>query len=214
MTSKPASATGDREYLEDDPEMVAWSPSLITLEGLRIDPADVVQFLARLAVTGNVLDACKKSRIGRSTVYRMREHISEFRVAWDRAIEMSHDVLRRELFRRAVEGVPKPIVHNGKVIGTIREYSDQLLALLGKGHLPELAKTIQSNTMLQVQGQQANALATSAAGGGAIGPPVPPVHDYVDPVTGRKCQGLLAGIKKLGALADELVGDDGEEPTT
>ena len=38
--------------------------------------------------------------------------------------------------RRAIEGVDKPVFHNGKVVGSIREYSDTLLIFALKGSMP------------------------------------------------------------------------------
>lgn len=182
-----------RDYLADDPNMVTWSPGLITLEGMRVDPGDVVRFLARLAVCGNVADACKVARISRATVYRMRADIPEFRTAWDRSIESSRDVLEREAWRRAVEGVPKPIVHAGKVIGAVREYSDRLLALLLQAKHPEFARTVGRIEMSQ--SQVATATAAAAV---PVGPPTPATVD------------LLAGVRKLAELAEELVAPDRE----
>jgi hypothetical protein len=59
------------------------------------------------------------------------------RLIWDDAIEAGADVLEAEAWRRAVEGVERPIVSGGKVVTTVREYSDTLLIFLLKGRRPE-----------------------------------------------------------------------------
>jgi hypothetical protein len=43
---------------------------------------------------------------------------------------------------------------------------------------------------------------------GQQGPPIPPLNDTIDPVTGRPVQGLLSGIRKLGQLAQEFLPED------
>ena len=42
-------------------------------------------------------------------------------------------VLEPEAIRRTVEGVEKPVYHQGRQVGTVREYSDTLLIFLLKG---------------------------------------------------------------------------------
>ena len=185
------------DYLDDDPGMVAWSPTLITVEQLRIDTGDLTRFLARLAVNGNVMSACKVAKVSRATVYRLRDDVSEFRVAWDHAIELSRDVLRREAFRRAVEGVAvKTIYAKGEKVAEVREYSDTLLIKLLQAHCSEFAKTIGG---VNVQQQVAVAVATDQ------GPPIP---DGSNPRVGN----LGDFVKRLGEVAREqgLIRDDAD----
>jgi hypothetical protein len=134
----------DRAHLEPDPNMVSWSPNTITLEGMRIDPGDVVQFLAVLAVCGNVSKSCRVARIGRATIYRMVERIPEFRTAFEDALAQAPDLLEEEAYRRAVSGVVKPVFFAGKVVGAVREYSDRLLQVMLQARHPAYRHTVGS----------------------------------------------------------------------
>jgi hypothetical protein len=51
-------------------------------------------------------------------------------------VEDGGAVREAEAWRRAVEGVERPIVSGGKVVTTVREYSDALLIFLLKGRRP------------------------------------------------------------------------------
>lgn len=94
-------------------------------------------FLAALAETCSVSRSAKKAKVARSMVYEWREADPKFRAKWNKAIEMGVDALEDEAIRRAVQGVLKPIYQGGVKVGTIRQYSDTLMALLLKGHMPE-----------------------------------------------------------------------------
>lgn len=68
----------------------------------------------------------------------MRKNDPEFAEAWLLALEAGNDVLEAEALRRAVDGVDEPVfTQKGELAGHVRKYSDTLLALLLKAHLPE-----------------------------------------------------------------------------
>ena len=94
-------------------------------------------FLATLTAACNVTAACKAAGIGRQTAYQWREDDNAFAEAWRGALEEAVDGLEKEAWRRAVEGVDKPIVYQGVVTGTYREYSDRMMEILLKAHRPE-----------------------------------------------------------------------------
>lgn len=72
--------------------------------------------------------ACEVAGVGRSSHYRWLEKDPEYRVAFELAQEDAADILEAEAYRRAVEGVEKPVGwHKGKPGGHVREYSDVLL---------------------------------------------------------------------------------------
>ena len=89
-------------------------------------------FLGELAETGNVKAACARARVGRTTAYRHRQDDGAFARAWADAVEDAGDVLEAEAVRRAVTGTEEPVYWQGKAVGTVRKYSDQLLILLLK----------------------------------------------------------------------------------
>jgi hypothetical protein len=106
-------------------------------------------FLKELARRGNVSDAARKAGAGRRTVYQWREAEEGFAAAWDEALEVAIDRLESEAWRRAVEGVKKPIIgrvgkdedgiltdDKGRPL-YLQEYSDSLMNTLLKAHRPE-----------------------------------------------------------------------------
>ena len=104
-------------------------------------------FLQALADTGIVSSAAGVAGITRARVYQVRQQDPAFAVAWDEAEEAAADALEAEAWRRAVVGVPEPLVSAGKVVRdddgqplAIRRYSDNLLIALLKARRPEKFK--------------------------------------------------------------------------
>lgn len=95
------------------------------------------RFLQALTATCNVTDACRAANIGRQTVYAWREDDDDFARAWAGALEEAVDALEKEAWRRARDGTDRPIVYQGVVTGSYREYSDRLMEILLKAHRPE-----------------------------------------------------------------------------
>jgi hypothetical protein len=101
------------------------------------------RFLACLAELGNVSGACALVGLSRSRAYALRGEDPAFAAAWDEAEEIATDALEAEARRRALEGVPRPLVSSGKLVRDdggavvyVREYSDRLLEILLKAHRP------------------------------------------------------------------------------
>lgn len=94
-------------------------------------------FCAALADCPNVGKACRAAGIGRSAAYAWRKDSPEFAAAWDEALQIGVSALEDEAHRRAFEGVLKPVYHQGKKVGTVREFSDTLAIFLLKAHAPE-----------------------------------------------------------------------------
>jgi hypothetical protein len=105
------------------------------------------RFLRVLADTGNVSTAVEIAGTSRTRVYELRNRDTVFAKAWDEAEEQAADALEAEAWRRAVDGVPEPLVSSGKVVRdddgrplAIRRYSDNLLLALLKARRPERFK--------------------------------------------------------------------------
>ena len=94
-------------------------------------------FIKALRNAPNVTEAAEKAGVNRQYVYRVRDTDEAFAAEWDDALAKSVDEAERELFRRAVKGVRKPVYQNGKQVGEIQEYSDTLLIFLLKSHRAE-----------------------------------------------------------------------------
>jgi hypothetical protein len=105
------------------------------------------QFLKALAGTGIVSVSVQIAGTSRTRVYELRKRDTAFASAWDGAEEQAADALEAEAWRRAVDGVPEPLVSSGKVVRdddgqplAIRRYSDNLLLALLKARRPERFK--------------------------------------------------------------------------
>lgn len=105
-------------------------------------------FLDAFSVSANVRASCLKAGISRTTIYEWAEHDDEFSILYKQAELDANDLIRQELYRRAVTGYDKPLVSVGRVV-TMKDkngkehvvkdrvYSDMLLSLLAKARLPE-----------------------------------------------------------------------------
>jgi hypothetical protein len=95
-------------------------------------PENRADFLLELAESGNVGKAAARAGVGRTTVYEWREADPDFAEQWARAEKIATSLLEDEAFRRAHDGVEKPVYQNGEQVGAIREYSDTLMIFLLK----------------------------------------------------------------------------------
>ena len=102
------------------------------------------KFLKSFAMTANVRAACMAAGISRTTIYEWQEKDETFSLRFKQAELDANDIIRAELFRRAIQGYEKPVTSLGRqVIGEDgkplmeRVYSDNLLSLLAKARMPE-----------------------------------------------------------------------------
>ena len=113
------------------------------MKRLKLTKARQERFLNALADTGSVTAAIAVAGTSRSRVYELRKSDPGFATTWDEAEEIAADRLEDEARRRAVEGVPEPLVSGGKIVRdddgqpiAIRRYSDPLLLALLRAHRP------------------------------------------------------------------------------
>ena len=93
-------------------------------------------FLEAMRLMGNVMRSCSFAKVNRANVYDEYDRNPEFARAWDEAEEEAADRLEAEAWRRAHDGIDKPVFHQGEQCGVIREYSDGLMTLLLKACRP------------------------------------------------------------------------------
>ena len=93
-------------------------------------PARQLVFLARLAETGCIADACRAAGLSRTSAARAYKRMPDFAERWDTALATPRPVLVQAAFDRAVHGVEVAIRRNGEVVATRRRYSDGLLRFL------------------------------------------------------------------------------------
>jgi hypothetical protein len=112
-----------------------------TLTGIRsggpINPLWQEVFLRELRQHGSVRHACEAAGVARNYAQVARQQDEQFAELWDHALADFADTLEHEAHRRAVVGVEVPIYYRGEQIGTVRQYSDSLLAQMLKAHRPE-----------------------------------------------------------------------------
>ena len=87
-------------------------------------------FLRELAKGKSPAHAAQVAGLARSTAYLFRSQDTEFARQWLEASAEGVDRLEDEAYRRAVEGVKRPMFHGGKKVGEITKYSDFLLGKL------------------------------------------------------------------------------------
>ncbi len=75
-----------------------------------------------------------------------RERDEAFDLKCYEAIEAGTDRLEDSAYRRGAEGVLKPVYQQGRKVGHVREYSDNMAALILKGRRPEKFKDRQELT--------------------------------------------------------------------
>lgn len=94
-------------------------------------------FLEAFEDEGMVSKACQVVGVSRQAVYAERQRNEEFAVAWADVEERVVERMEHEAYRRAVEGVEKPLVSAGRHVTNVTEYSDSLLQFLLKARRPE-----------------------------------------------------------------------------
>ena len=103
----------------------------------RSDPVRRGKFLAWLAESCSVVEACQRSGVPRQTAYDLRREDQAFAAAWDDGLRLGVEALHDEAVRRAKKGVRRPVYQGKELVGYVSEYSDRLLMFLLKAHDPE-----------------------------------------------------------------------------
>ena len=95
------------------------------------------RYFAVLRETGEHEHAREEVGITAGAIHRTRKKNADFAEAEQEALRVYRATVGLEIHRRGVEGVQEPIFFNGVIVGWITRYSDQLLALHAKRHIPE-----------------------------------------------------------------------------
>jgi len=80
----------------------------------KLTAACQTRFLEALADSGSVSAAVAVAGTSRTRVYELRKADLDFARAWEDAEEIAADRLHDEARRRALEGIPEPLVSGGK----------------------------------------------------------------------------------------------------
>lgn len=95
-------------------------------------------FIAALAETGCVSEACAEVGIKPRSAYRLRQHpgAEAFRKAWDHAQSLAAARLTALAWERAIHGTAECLYKNGELIAERRRPNDRLLMWLLAHHHP------------------------------------------------------------------------------
>jgi hypothetical protein len=101
-----------------------------------ITPEKWDRFIENFIECCNITKASKATGIDPKSVYNKKKADPEFAERLAAAEIEVQDKIEAEIWRRGVEGTEKPVMFQGKVVGVVKEYSDRMLELLAKGHMP------------------------------------------------------------------------------
>ncbi len=137
------------EWLKDLPdERVSFgpvnpeNPIEITDEDVRaltrgvVHPKKIAAVVA-FAHFGTMTAAAKSINVKVGTIKSWMVNDQNFSDAIGRAREVAADVAEDEAYRRAVQGYLEPVYQQGRQVGTIRKFSDQVLMFLLRGMKPD-----------------------------------------------------------------------------
>jgi hypothetical protein len=92
------------------------------------------EFLSVLAETCNVTEACRRSGVGMTVVYRRRKLDAAFRAGWMEAVAAAYERLELVMLERAFLGTEKIVTRRDGTQERMLEYSNQLGLTLLKMH--------------------------------------------------------------------------------
>lgn len=89
-------------------------------------------FIAALAESGCVTEACQAVGMSSQSAYRLRRDFEArgFRHAWEAALDYAVRRLSDAAFSRAIHGVPVPHYYQGEVVGEHRRFDEKLTMFL------------------------------------------------------------------------------------
>jgi hypothetical protein len=93
-------------------------------------------FLTLYRKTGLLNVSAKGAATCTTTILATRKADPDFDAAVNEALQDFREILEKEAFRRAVEGCPEDIIQKGECVGTRVVYSDRILELMLKRHIP------------------------------------------------------------------------------
>lgn len=107
-----------------------------------INETSKLLFLEELAKHGGITRAAETAKIAESSLLNHRKKDIAFDKAVLRSIKRFGEHLEKEAYRRAVEGVKRPVYYKGEVVGHILEFSDRMLELLLKKNIPDFREKV------------------------------------------------------------------------
>ena len=130
----------DGEMPADDDPLLAFVPAPHTHPRANSITADRQRaFVAHLAATGIVAEAARHIGASLEALYKLRHKpgAGGFAAAWDAAVERGVMRIEHGALQRAIEGVARPIVSGGRLLGWHRVHNEGLVMFLLRQRRPE-----------------------------------------------------------------------------
>jgi len=86
---------------------------------------------------GDTLAAACRAGISTSLLYRWKVHDAPFAARWDAARATNADAYERVLAERFFDGVDKPVIHQGQITDTYKEFDNSIGVFMLKALRPE-----------------------------------------------------------------------------
>lgn len=101
--------------------------------------AEFVRLMHRSGVAEYVL-----AHLGltRTDLKAAQEADLSFAQACDDSLQIRRATIEEEVTRRAIDGWDEPVYHRGELAGHIRRFSDPMLALLARRHIPAYRESV------------------------------------------------------------------------
>lgn len=107
----------------------------------KFDEAAQERFLNHLRMTGRKMDAAKAAGLRYETIrHYINKNIFQLADRVEEAMNDYRDLVEAEIHRRAIEGVPEPLLggkDRDKIVTYVQRYSDRLLEFHARRHIPE-----------------------------------------------------------------------------
>jgi len=128
----------------------------------KFTPKRKEQFLEHYKLNGLINKSAHLVDVDPETVRRHRKGDATFDDAMKTALRDFQDTLETAAYERAVDGIETDIIQKGVVVGTRVEYSDRLLELMLKRHIPayrdksQVDMNVGGGVLIVPQGEQSS----------------------------------------------------------
>ena len=133
-------AANPGEPPDDDDPLLAFAPVVHKQKKRNcIGPERQRKFIAALAASGIVSAAARAIGATPEALYGLRRKAGaeEFCAAWDKAVDLAISRVEDGALARAIEGVEKPIVSGGQLLGWHRVHNEALTIFLLRSRRPQ-----------------------------------------------------------------------------
>lgn len=103
----------------------------------RFTAEKLAAILNAICNTGVAGLACVHAGVGVSHFRRLRQAHEDLQAITDEAMAIYHERLRYTIHNRAVDGWYEPVYYKGEEVGSVHRFSERLLELQAKRHMPE-----------------------------------------------------------------------------